>query len=468
LIKFILNNQEITTVLPKGTTVLDFVRYHQSLTGTKIGCREGDCGACTVLVGEIIDGHLEYRSKTSCLMPIGNAHGKHVVTIEGINVEGLNLIQQAFADEGATQCGFCTPGFIVSFAGYCLQENPGYVIDSVNGNICRCTGYKSIERAAEKIGSKIKQRKGVTAIEYAVSNKILPAYFLTIKDRLLDIIHLLEEKRDQPVMPAKYVGGGTDLYVQQHDTIADEEVELMIDKRLLNGITQNGAVCEFGASVTVSDIDRSVIFQKHFPDLKAYIKLVSSTQIRNMATISGNIANASPIGDFSVFFLALDAKLLLSDSVNKREVSLREFYMGYKQLNKTPDEHIEKISFQLPKGNTKFDFEKVCKRTLLDIASVNTALCITTENNLIADAGFSAGGVAPVPLFLKKASAFLRGKTVTPEVVTEFIDIAQTEIAPISDVRGTSQYKRMLLSQLVKAHFIKLFPQCGIDSLIKV
>jgi xanthine dehydrogenase small subunit len=112
LIQFILNNKEISTALPSGTLLLDFIRYEQHLTGTKIGCREGDCGACTALVGEIKNGELVYRSVTSCLMPLGNAHGKHIVTIEGINVEGLNFIQQAFAEEGATQCGFCTPGFI--------------------------------------------------------------------------------------------------------------------------------------------------------------------------------------------------------------------------------------------------------------------------------------------------------------------------------------------------------------------
>lgn len=466
MIKFILNNQEVTTALPKGTTMLDFVRYHQNLTGTKIGCREGDCGACTVLVGELNNGQLEYRSKTSCLMPIGNAHGKHVVTVEGVNVEGLNFIQQAFAEEGATQCGFCTPGFIVSLAGYCLHEQPESPVDAVNGNICRCTGYKSIERAANKVAEKVKQRKGVGVIDYAVANKILPAYFLTIKDRLLDIHHLLEEKRNKPVQPAKYVGGGTDLYVQQHDTIEEEEIELMFDKTHLNTIVQNGTKCTFGASITVSDISKSPVFQNHFPNLNSHVKLVSSTQIRNMATIAGNIVNASPIGDFSVFFLALNSTLLLSDGTNTRNVLLRKFYKGYKQLDKTADEHIETISFELPQPGTLFNFEKVSKRTYLDIASVNSAISITLENGIVTAASIAAGGVAPIPLFAEKASAFLVGKSISADVVQQLLDIIQTEIAPISDARGTEAYKRLLLSQLVKGHFIKLFPQAGVESLI--
>ena len=172
MIQFILNNKEVSTALPVGTLLLDFIRYEQNLTGTKIGCREGDCGACTVLVGEIVNNDLVYRSVTSCLMAIGNAHGKHIVTIEGTNIEGLNFIQQAFADEGATQCGFCTPGFIVSLAGFSLDTKASAcAVDSVNGNICRCTGYKSIERAAEKIHDKIAERKGKDAIQFAVDNK---------------------------------------------------------------------------------------------------------------------------------------------------------------------------------------------------------------------------------------------------------------------------------------------------------
>ena len=134
--------------------ILDFIRYHKNLTGTKIGCREGDCGACTILVGTLNHDEVSYRSATSCLMPLGNAQGKHIVTIEGINPEkedGLNLIQQSMADEGATQCGFCTPGFVMSLAGYCLSKQDAPVLSAIDGNICRCTGYKSIERAAEKI-----------------------------------------------------------------------------------------------------------------------------------------------------------------------------------------------------------------------------------------------------------------------------------------------------------------------------
>ncbi|MGG9972721.1 FAD binding domain-containing protein [Ferruginibacter sp. SUN002] len=464
MIQFILNNKEISTLLPPGMLVLDFVRYQQNLTGTKIGCREGDCGACTVLVGEIKDGELVYRSATSCLMPLGNAHGKHIVTVEGVNIEGLNFIQQAFAEEGATQCGFCTPGFIVSLAGFCLDKDAASAVDSVNGNICRCTGYKSIERAAAKIEHKIAERKGKDAIGFAIANKILPEYFSTIKERLA--IYLLQPNGKAASADAKFLGGGTDLYVQQHETMVYSDIHFLFDKQSLNGIRKEGDICILGAAVTVTDMAESKVFQQYFPNLQQYIKLVSSTQIRNMATVAGNFVNASPIGDFTIFFLALDAQLILSNGYTSREIPLRNFYKGYKILDKTPEEHIEAIYFKLPEATGKFHFEKVCKRTNLDIASVNAAINIDVKDGVVINAGLSAGGVGPVPTYLVQSSAFLVGKTISASVIEDLLNIVQTEISPISDARGTEAYKRFLLSQLIKGHFITLFPEISIDNLI--
>lgn len=470
MVQFILNDKQVTTALPKGTLLLDFIRYHKHLTGTKIGCREGDCGACSVLVGELNNGSLVYRSATSCLMPLGNAQGKHIVSIEGINVQGLNFIQQCFADEGATQCGFCTPGFIVSLAGYILSNNePNYkgAIDAINGNICRCTGYKSIERATEKIALKLAERKNEDAIAFAVANNFLPSYFTGIRERLLQMQLPINGETRENGTP-RFLGGGTDLYVQQHDKMVHSEIDFLFDKAGLNGIVQSGNRCYLGGAATVSDIAESPVFRQYFSSLPRVIKLVSSTPIRNMATIAGNLVNASPIGDFTIFFLALDAQLLLNDGKNTREISLNKFYKGYKQLEKKPEEFIEKIFFELPSKDTKFNFEKVCKRTHLDIASVNSAVSIVVNNDIVKTAHFSAGGVGPVPMYLSKASAFLTGKTVAETTIEEAISIAKEEISPISDARGTAAYKRFLLGQLIKAHFITLFPEHNFQKMIAV
>ena len=462
MIQFILNEKAIETNERPGLPLLDFIRYEKRLTGTKIGCREGDCGACSVLVGKIKNGELLYSSATSCLMAIGNAQGKHIVTVEGTNMEGLNFIQQSFAEEGATQCGFCTPGFMVSLAGFALSKDIATAqaaIDAVNGNICRCTGYKSIERATARIAGKLAERKSDDAIAFAVANNFLPPYFSGIKERLLQLMLHQNGIEKQNGSPLKFLGGGTDLYVQQHEAMVHTAIDFLFDKAALNGITQVGDKCYLGAAATVTDIAESLIFQKHFPILQAHIKLVSSTPIRNMATIAGNLVNASPIGDFTIFFLALDARVVLSDGIKVREIPLQQFYKGYKQLAKTAEEFIEKIYFELPTADTKFNFEKVCKRTHLDIASVNTAINLKMENDTIIAAHLSAGGVGPVPAYLPKSSAYLEGKSINEKIIDEVIAIAKKEISPISDARGTAVYKSFLLGQLIKAHFLKLFPE---------
>lgn len=468
LIQFILNEKNIVTDLPPGGLLLDFVRYHQHLMGTKIGCREGDCGACTVLIGEIKNGDLEYRSVTSCLMALGNADGKHVVTVEGINMDDLNPMQQAMSDEGATQCGFCTPGFVVSLAGFCLsKKEPSYknAIAAIDGNICRCTGYKSIERAAAKVSLLLEERKSGDAVLYATIKKLLPQYFNTIKERLVALKSktngVLKEKQ-----PAKFLGGGTDLYVQQHEAMVYADIDFLFDKKELQGISKEENKCVIGASATVTDLIESPIFHHHFPEIFRFIKLVSSTPIRNMATVAGNFINASPIGDLTIFFLALDAQIVLGDGKGTRELPLRKLYKGYKVLDKDPAEFIERIWFQLPDDNMYFNFEKVSKRTHLDIASVNSAINISVDKNIIISVGLAAGGVGPVPLYLEKASAFLKAKEISEDLIQDLIEIVQTEISPISDARGSENYKRLLLSQLIKAHFIALFPLLKIEKLI--
>jgi xanthine dehydrogenase small subunit len=461
LIHFILNEKTIATDLPTGMVLLDFIRYQQHLTGTKIGCREGDCGACTVLVGELSKDKLTYHSVTSCLMPIGNAEGKHIVTIEGINFpDTLNPVQQAMADCGATQCGFCTPGFVMSLAGFCLSDAKATkenAIAAIDGNICRCTGYKSIEKAAAIVASQLKDK--MEAIPFVTTQKILPAYFTGIKERLQYLggqinAAALKDMANLSERP-HFVGGGTDLYVQKHDEMKDAAIRFLLDHPDLSNISQERNKCVMGPSVTVSDLLDSPIINKLFPAFPQYAKLISSTPIRNMATIAGNFINASPIGDFTIFFLALDAQLILSDGTNKRELPLRKLYKGYKSLDKKPTEHIEQIWFTIPDQHTFFHFEKVSKRTHLDIASVNSAICVTMKADVIEKAGLSAGGVGPVPMFLQKTSGFLQGKKVSDEVIQQAIEVMKTEITPISDARGSKEYKTLLLGQLIKAHLFE-------------
>ena len=463
MIEFILNNKPIKTIQPSGALLLDFVRYEQSLTGTKIGCREGDCGACTVLIGDLIDGRLNYRQVTSCLTPLGNVQGKHVVTIEGLNMESLSPVQQYMVDESGSQCGFCTTGFVVSLTQFCLANSaPTYkdAIASIDGNICRCTGYKPIERAAKHITESLSDKSEKETLDWLITQKFIPSYFNQIPEMLNAL-----SKGENNSQNGTVVGGGTDLYVQKHDQLINQDVDLISDSPDLNFIEIDNGLCKVGAGTTATDLMESDIFISAFPRLKAHLKLVASSPIRNMATLGGNFVNASPIGDFTAFFLALNAKIKLTKNSDSRSIYLNDFYKGYKDLDKSPDEILSTISFKLPTQDSHFNFEKVSKRIHLDIASVNTAILITISENEITQAHLSAGGVGPIPMYLSKTCNFLLGKSLSRETVQSALEILQSEISPISDVRGSADYKRLLLRQLFYAHFITLFPdQFSLDS----
>jgi xanthine dehydrogenase small subunit len=469
LIAFILNNEDILTDQPSGSTVLDFVRYQRDLKGTKIGCREGDCGACTVMVGELVGDSVKYRTMTSCLMPLANAAGKHIVTVEGINpADGsLTPVQQAMVDESGTQCGFCTVGFVMSLTSFCVddtQKTPEMAVSAIDGNICRCTGYKSIERAARKLGEQLTVN----------SEPCVPPYFAGIKDRLRNLTVPPQKAETRPVGSVRdvaFVGGGTDVYVQKPDAMAESESTPLFYDKALRGIRDTGEYIEIGASATVTDLLESPVMRLIFPDLYKHLKLVSSTPIRNMATLAGNFVNASPIGDMTVWFLALDAEVDITPGTQAsppastiRTLRLKDLYVGYKQLAKQADEVITTVRFRKPAGDFRFNFEKVCKRTYLDIATVNTAISVELlpaagagETPAFQSVHVAAGGVAPIPLYLKKTSAFLRGREVSEETITAANKTMQSEISPISDVRGSADYKRLLLRQLFRAHFVELF-----------
>jgi xanthine dehydrogenase small subunit len=453
LINFILNDEIINTTIDSGTTVLDFIRYRQYLTGTKIGCREGDCGACTILVGEPENDTLKYHSVTSCLMPIGNVHGKHIVTIEGINNEELTPVQQAFADHNASQCGFCTPGFIIALTGFCLQEkeaNREKAIAGMDGNICRCTGYQSIIAAAGDMVNLLSEKKKGTSMEFAIAKKIVPSYFENIPKKLNLLNRELPAKDNFDFM----VAGGTDLYVQKHDVLPGSTLRFAKQEKA-GYITETGNQIEMGAATSVTEFLDSEPVQKMFHRIGEFGKLVSSTPIRNMSTIAGNFINASPIGDFTVFFLTLHTVLyfLHTKTGKTRSVLLNDFYKGYKILDKEPGEILTHFCFDKPSPEHFFNFEKVSKRTYLDIASVNSAMYLQRDGSVIKEVKISAGGVGPVPMLLVKTGEFCKGKEITEETIGEAIQIMHTEISPISDARGTAAYKKLLLEQLIRIHF---------------
>ncbi|WP_210519831.1 FAD binding domain-containing protein [Hymenobacter terricola] len=515
MIEFYLNDQPIRTTEAPASALLDFVRYHEQLKGTKIGCREGDCGACTVLVGELAaDGlTVNYQSMTSCLTPLGNCAGKHVVTVEGINAAGSQLtpVQKAIVDEGGSQCGFCTVGFVMSLTGHSLSTQPATAkstIAAIDGNICRCTGYKSLERAAAKLTAELADRPTENALAWLSEKQFVPGYFAEIPTKLAklrpDEAKATAASSAAPAASATahanggstiatspnghaqsqndhghlgttspfthaLLGGGTDLLVQRLEELREQPgVRLIFDQPGRRGIRHEttGRVV-LGAATTASQLLESDLMRGLLPNLPQYLKLVSSTPIRNMGTVAGNFINGSPIGDLTIMFLALGASITLLDAAgNTRELALPDLYLGYKKLAKAADEQVVEISFPAPLAGDFFHFEKVSKRTHLDIASVNSAAWLRVENGVISEARVSAGGVGPVPLLLACTSAFLVSRELSAETVNAANAVMQEEISPISDVRGTADYKRLLLRQLLWAHFLQFAPELAVDELI--
>ena len=263
------------------------------------------------------------------------------------------------------------------------------------------------------------------------------------------------------------MGGGTDLMVQKPELIRTLNTQNISDDPTLKGIKTEGNEIIIGASTTVTEFGESPIIRKIFPKLDGYLKLVSSTPIRNMATLGGNLVNASPIGDMTIFFLGLNSSVVLTNGTSNRTLLLKDLFLDYKKLDRTSDEWIESIQFAVPERSSHFNFEKVSKRTHLDIASVNSACqLVMNDDDTIAEAHISAGGVSAIPKYLHKSSAFLKHKQLDHESLSAFLDVLYSEISPISDARGTAAYKKILLRQLVLSHFMTFFGP--IDSIKKV
>ena len=542
--RFILNDREVETDAPAGLLVLDYLRDRERLTGTKEGCKEGDCGACAILIGELDGDAVRYQPVTSCLVPLAEVHGRHVVTIEGCNLAGLNPVQEAIVEFGGTQCGFCTPGIVVSLHGLLLDSAKGLTLDDVkyalSGHLCRCTGYRSLKDCAatleRDLGSRLQANGGASRVPALTAAGALPQYFTTIPERLralraaptgpapapsryptgppgsaeasvppttaegrgglqdaaapsagscapaarsqhpdtdrtappgratlpatADAVPRTVEDADGSGSPTRelLIAGGTDLYVQQGETIPARQVAVLGRRRDLKEIRRAGGEFRVGALTTFEEFGTHPAVVEAIPEIGSFNHLIASWQIRNRATLAGNIVNASPIGDFTALLLALDARVVLDDGDARRTVSLKEFYRGYKQIDLRPGELVTEVAFADPSA-ARVNFEKVSKRTCLDIASVNSACSIRCMGDTIGDAHFSLGGVAPIPLYLRQTSQELRGRRLDLDTAWEAVRISQREIAPISDVRGSAEYKHLLARQLLIGHFTTLFPE---------
>jgi xanthine dehydrogenase small subunit len=460
-LRFILNADLVDTDAAPGTPVLDWLRVTRGLRGTKEGCREGDCGACLVLVGRSDGAAVRYRALTSCLLPMAEVDGCHLVTVEGLGGDALSAVQRLLVEEGAIQCGFCTPGIAVAMTGFLLtSDHPDLdsAIAAVEGNICRCTGHASIRRAGARLVELARTVPAAGARATALAAEgLLPEWFAGIPDRLAPLAPA--RAAVDPAPGQLVVAGGTDAYVQRPDELAAADLALL-SRAALGGVWSDDQHLYLGATTTAEELFTSPELLEVVPALRRAHHLVSSQPIRHRATVGGNIVNASPIGDLTVILLGLGAEVGVGRASATRTLPLAALFEAYKRLALEPGELVRWVRFPLERRHARFNFEKVSKRATLDIASVNSAISLRLERGVIADAHLSAGGVAPIPLALVAAEAFLEGREVSAATAREAAAVAAAEISPISDVRGSADYKTRLLRRLVLAHFQVLF---GLD-----
>jgi len=459
MLRFALNDGLVEIEANPGLPALDYLRSEAGLTGVKHACREGDCGSCVVLLGRFDDPTVSYQPVTSCLLPLGALDRCHVVTVEGLNRRDLTPFQRALEVEGASQCGFCTPGFVVSFVGFLLAAeawNEGDATEAVAGNICRCTGYASIVRAMAATLDRIRDRidPAEPRIAALVREELLPEYFLRIPDLLAELGP--PPSKERPRSSQVVVSGGTDLYVQRPDELVTSDI-FVVPPSAKPPIRVDDAHIYLAGAATAEDMKTSEVLAETIGGLEYAMSLMGSLPIRHRATIAGNIVNASPIGDMTVILLALDAEIGLVGGDARRSLPLRDFFLGYKELDLQPGELVEWVRFAAPGDGAHFNFEKVSKRTHLDIASVNTAASLRIDEGRIVHACLAAGGVAPIPTQLPRTADYLCGRKPSAETAIAAAAFACAEVAPISDVRGSADYKRLLLGQLVLAHFNVLF-----------
>ncbi len=474
-LRFLLNGAPFEIVEREEMVALDWIRGRQLLTGTKEGCREGDCGACMVLLGERTETELRWKTALSCLLALGELDGKHVITIEGLGGGGLTPVMEAMLDEGASQCGFCTPGFVVSLTSYLIAGGKltyEGALRAIEGNLCRCTGYGSIKRAAAHLVEHFKN------LPESLPERIRElSHSGVIPERIAELM----TKGPEPASPrdaapggesaeAFTIGGGTDHYVRNPDPDPEQEATVsFVDLRPeLRRIEAAETELRIGAGVSIQDFFNDPLVRRTFPGIEQYEGDFASLPIRNRATLAGNITNASPIGDMTAILLALEAVVSLRSMSTgaERSIPLSSYFLGYRHTALVAGEQVTSISLPHPPQAERvhFNFEKVAKRRHLDIASVNSGcLAATDEQGRISHIALSAGGVGPVPMRLTKTEEYLLGRKIEKGVAARAAETAAAECSPIDDVRGQADYRRALLGRFVWAHLIALFPELELE-----
>ena len=447
-------------------TLSNFLRYDLNLTGTKVVCAEGDCGSCAVLVGraDAPADQITYRAITSCIQFVYQLDAAHVVTVEGLKHDGaLNGVQDAMVRCQSAQCGFCTPGFVVSMCGL-LEERQQLDENALRaglvGNLCRCTGYEQILKAGQDANvanvNRLKDLYPVQPLLAALLEHAGDAVHVRADDReffkSVTVAQATEFKSSHP--QCVLIAGGTDVGVQVNKGTRDPACILSLGGLAeLRSITQHEDGLAVGALATLADCERRV--EPLNAELAKMFYRHGSPLIRNAGTLAGNIANASPIGDSMPALFVLNADVELTGRSGARRVNMNDFYTGYRKTVMTPDELITRVIIPLPKrdASEQFRLYKVSKRHDLDISTFTAAFWMRRENGVIGEIRIAYGGVGPVIYRLRKTEEALSGKPLNEGEIESACEIARAEITPISDVRGDAEYRFQLAENVLRKFY---------------
>ena len=430
-----INNKKVeVTNVYHDITLLDWLRNYHKITGTKEGCAEGDCGACSVIINK--KNKEDSKPINSCLVRLGQVIGSNITTIEGLGCDkNPHPLQMAFSNEYASQCGYCTPGFIIS--GVSLI-NSGKVVnndtinDAISGNLCRCTGYSPIIKAIKSVSDRKTKLKKVEII-----NKEKKVRFGNIT--YLKPNNLKELKDYLEVKSFQFIAGGTDLNLQR-PIINEKENNIICLSSIkeLNFIKKFKEKMVLGGAVTIENFLDSV--RSKMPELIEILQRFGSPQIRNQGTIGGNLCTSSPIGDLAPLLMVLNSDINVFGKNGIKKTNIKNFFTGYRKNILKKDEIILSIEIPYPNKKNKIFSWKLSKRYDQDISTVSLAINIQTQKNLIKEIQMAAGGVAATPKCLDKLC-----KSMLEKKLDDAIDFATENldkfIQPISDLRGSSHYR---------------------------
>ena len=432
---FINGKKETIENVDHDITLLDWLRNNLKITGTKEGCAEGDCGACSVIINENNNSNL--KPVNSCLVRIGQVVGKNIVTIEGLGDDkDPHPLQVAFSKENASQCGYCTPGFIISGVSLLNSDkdiNDNTINDSFSGNLCRCTGYSPILKAIKSVAKdkvKIKQKYFKEKTHDIKLGNV--TYYHPLK--IEELTNLTKIKN------FRFLAGGTDLNLQR--PIINEKENSIISLSSIEELKKikifNNKIL-LGSSVTIETfLD---IIQDKIPEMIEILKRFGSPLIRNQATIGGNLCTSSPIGDLAPVLLVLDSSLNIYGKDGAKSILIKDFFKGYRKNVLKKDQILASIEIPIPQKNNKLFFWKLSKRFDQDISTISLAININTQNHIIKDLHIAAGGVAEIPKYFDGLSRRMINKNID-EAIKLAIDDIENYIDPISDLRGTSEYRK--------------------------